>query len=114
MNSRIPPENDAAMRALLQEWQPRCQLPPRFQEDVWRRIAHAEARSSWASRINQVLTMWLTDRLPRPASAIVYVAFLLVVGAGAGLSEARQETARVHDILGARYAQAVDPYQLLP
>jgi hypothetical protein len=52
--------------------------------------------------------------LPKPALATAYVMGLLIIGASVGWSQARQETARITGKLGARYAQAVDPYQAAP
>lgn len=114
MKIRNPLDDDAALHALLQEWQPQGSLPPRFRESVWRRIARAEANPARPARLMRLLVAWIASRLPHPVSASAYVAVLLLVGAGAGFSEARQEAARVNDLLGARYAQAVDPYLSAP
>jgi hypothetical protein len=107
-------ENDASLRALLQEWKPEASLPPRFQEQVWRRIERAESALVPSVSLAAVFANWLTNLLPRPALATAYVTVLLVVGASVGWSQARQETARVTGELSARYAQAVDPYQTTP
>ena len=107
-------ENDTSLRALLQEWKPEAPLPPRFQEQVWRRIERAEAAPVPSVSPATVFANWLTNLLPRPALATAYVAVLLVIGASVGWSQARQETARVTSELSARYAQAVDPYQTTP
>lgn len=107
-------ENDAPLRALLKEWKPEPSLPPRFQEQVWRRIERAETAPVPPVTLAQLFANWLATRLPRPALATAYVAVLLVIGASVGWSQARQETARVTTELGARYAQAVDPYQSIP
>lgn len=107
-------ENDVPLRALLQEWKPEASLPPRFQEQVWRRIERAETAPVPSVSLATVFANWLTNLLPRPALATAYVAVLLVIGASAGWSQARQETARVSGELSARYAQTVDPYQTTP
>ena len=107
-------ENDTSLRALLQEWKPEASLPPRFQEQVWRRIERAETAPVPSVSLATVLANWLTNLLPRPALATAYVAVLLVIGASVGWSQARQETARVTGELSARYAQTVDPYQTTP
>lgn len=107
-------EHDAPLRALLREWKPEASLPPRFQEQVWRRIERAEAAPVPAITLAQVFANWLANRLPRPALATAYLGVLLFIGASAGWSQARQETARVTGELSARYAQAVDPYQTTP
>ena len=111
MKTNNPDENDTSLRALLQEWKPEASLPPRFQEQVWRRIERAEAAPVPSISLPAVFSNWLTNLLARPAFATTYVAALLVIGASVGWSQARQETARVTGELSARYAQEVDPYQ---
>lgn len=107
-------DNEASLRALLHEWKPEGSLPPRFQEEVWRRIERAEFELVPSISLANVFRNWLTSLLPQPALATAYVTVLLVVGASVGRSQAQQETARVAGELSARYAQAVDPYQATP
>jgi len=114
MKTDNPNENDVPLRALLQEWKPEAALPPRFQEQVWRRIERAEAAPVPTVSLAAVFANWLTNLLPRRTLATAYVAVLLVTGASVGWSQARQETARVAGELSARYAQTVDPYQTTP
>lgn len=108
------PNDDAPLDALLQEWKVKPSLPPRFNEQVWRRIERAETAPAPSVSLATVFANWIATMLPRPALATAYVAVLLVIGAGVGWSQARQETARVSSDLSARYAQAVDPYQANP
>jgi hypothetical protein len=108
------PNDDAPLRALLQEWKPQSSLPPRFLEQVWRRIERAETSPAPSISLPTVLANWIATLLPRPALATAYVAVLLVIGASVGWSQARQETARVTSNLSARYVQSVDPYQATP
>jgi hypothetical protein len=107
-------ENDAPLRALLQEWKPEASLPPRFQEQVWQRIERGEIMPAPSVPLATGLVNWIANMLPKPALATAYVMVLLVIGASVGWSQARQETARVTGELSARYAQAVDPYQAAP
>jgi len=107
-------ENDAPLRALLKEWKPEASLPPRFQEQVWRRIERTLTAPTPSVSLAALIANWLTDLLPKPALATAYVTLLLIIGAGAGWNQARQETARVTGVLSTRYAQAVDPYQAPP
>ena len=107
-------ENDASLRALLRKWKPEASLPPRFQEQVWRRIERAETAPMSSVSLAAVFANWLTNLLPKPALATAYVTVLFVVGASVGWSQARQETARVTGELSTRYAQTVDPYQATP
>lgn len=108
------PNDDAPLDALLQEWKVKPSLPPRFNEQVWRRIERAETAPAPSVSLATVFANWIATMLPRPALATAYVAVLLVIGAGVGWSQARQETARVSSDLSARYVQAVDPYQANP
>ena len=111
MNTIPPNESDPALSAVLKEWKPAAALPPRFREQVWQRIERAEAKANLPAQAWGQLQEWIATLLPRPALALAYVTVLLVVGATVGWNEARHETARVTSELGARYAQAVDPYQ---
>lgn len=104
-------ENHAPLRALLREWDPKASLPPRFAEQVWRRIERADTVPAPTVSLATVLANWIANVLPKPALATAYVMALLVVGASVGWKQARQERSRVTGELGSRYAQAVDPYQ---
>ncbi len=108
------PNDDAPLDALLQEWKVKPSLPPRFNEQVWRRIERAETAPAPSVSLATVFANWIATMLPRPALATAYVTVLLAIGASVGWSQARQETARVSSDLSARYAQAVDPYQANP
>ncbi len=108
------PNDDAPLDALLQEWKVKPSLPPRFNEQVWRRIERAETAPPPSVSLATVFANWIATMLPRPALATAYVTVLLAIGASVGWSQARQETARVSSDLSARYAQAVDPYQANP
>jgi hypothetical protein len=109
VNAKNSNEEDARLSTLLNEWKPDSALPPRFQEEVWRRIAHENTAVNvpWWSKL------WrsLDAAFRRPAMAVSYVAVLLMVGIGAGLWQAREKASQVDHILEARYLQSVDPYQ---
>lgn len=109
-------ENPEPLRKLLREWNVNEPLPPRFQENVWRRIEQAEISTApiptttgWA-----LVKAWLAAMLPRPALAVAYLSVLLVAGMAAGYWQARQTTAHLDNELGTRYVQSVDPYQKPP
>lgn len=111
MNANPHNDPDAPLRDALREWAVTEPLPPRFQEQVWQRIERAEAKASLPVLAWGQLQEWIATMLPRPALALAYVTVLLVVGVTLGWNQARVETTRVTSELGARYAQAVDPYQ---
>jgi hypothetical protein len=105
---KMNPNNDPLDTALA-SWRVTAPLPPRFQEQVWRKIADAGAESAatpWA-----IFRGWLRLAFARPAVALACAAMLLALGSGTGWWQARQDSARVQNELGARYVQSLDPYQ---
>ena len=108
MKKNPEPARDPLDKALA-EWRARAPLPPRFQDQVWRRIADAGAEvqmTRWA-----IFQNWLQAALAQPAMATACVALLLALGSGTGWWQAHQKTARVESELGSRYVQSLDPYQ---
>lgn len=108
MKPNYDPEKDRALDKILKQWVVDAPLPPRFQEQVWQRIARTEARPAptlWASLRH------LTEvALPQPKFTYSYVAALLVLGVVAGSWAAQRETNRLEAALGSRYMQSIDPY----
>jgi len=101
-------DDDQSLRRVLRHWTVDTPLPPRFQEQVWRRIARAETQpvpSPWAW-----LSRWVEGLLPRPKFAFSYVAALLVLGVAAGSLAAQATTRRLNADLGMRYVQSLDPF----
>ena len=98
----LPPE-DARLRALLRASRGAPDLPPRFQENVWRRIENAGAHEV------PIATPWLdalAGWLMRPRLAFAVAAVLLLAGGGLGWNQG-QQLAR-HEAQ-ARYVAAVAP-----
>jgi hypothetical protein len=97
----IRPE-DETLRALLRGSRPAPTLPPRFEENVWRRIEQAESTdASWLD----AMAHWLM----RPKLALAAVVVVVTVGIGLGWRDG-QQLAR-HDAQ-ARYLAAVAPSSL--
>jgi anti-sigma factor RsiW len=88
MNNPLPPSDDAGLSALLRQARPAAGLPPRFQQNVWRRIESTET----AARSENWLD-WLANLVLRPRLAAGLAAGLLLAGAVAGTWQGRQ-TAR--------------------
>ncbi len=108
------PDNDhEPVRHVLREWSVTSPLPPRFAENVWRRIEDAENAKAPTSdpTLWILLQRWLTVTLPRPAFAVAYSSVLLIAGLAAGYWHARVDTASWDKALETRYVQAVDPFQ---
>ena len=109
MKPNQEPENDRQLRKTLGEWVVNTELPPRFQEQLWQRIARAEALvkpSLW-----QLWQEWIESTFSRPALAMSYIVVLLSAGLGAGYWQAQDKSAQAQSQWRARYVQSVDPYQ---
>ena len=99
------PEREPRLKALLDNWKPQVDLPPRFESEVWHRVAQAQERRS---------EFWSLDWLvrltcqPRLAFAIVVVAVLL----GSGLANWQAERNYHRDIAASksRYIRSIDPF----
>src|SRR5262245_9572197 len=110
MNGNQTGHEDAPLHALLKEWKAMLDLPPGFQNQVWRRVERAESLPTIAVPFRTVWTNWIATLLPRPALATAYLALFLALGATFGWAQARHETERVSGDLSARYVRLVDPY----
>jgi hypothetical protein len=109
MNGNKHTDNDAALSAVLRDWRVSTALPPRFQEQVWQRIARREplpAMTPWAMLLN-----WIGQAMARPSLAASYLTVLLAAGLIGGYWHAQLEKTRTAETLGSRYVQMVDPYQ---
>ena len=102
-------ENDEPLHELLAQGKVGESLPPRFQEQVWKRIEQAEAQKPQSSLV--ALMHWLEATFRRPVLATAYVAVLLFVGLGAGYWQAQGAMAQAQSEMKTRYVQSVDPYQ---
>jgi hypothetical protein len=100
--------NDDRLDELLQEWRFTLPLPPRFNEQVWKRIERAEIPGI---SIGEAVRGWFAIAFARPAFAYAYVSALLVIGLTLGAVQAGQQSARWEQQLEASYVQSVDPYQ---
>jgi hypothetical protein len=97
------------MDELLREWRVDAPLPPRFQEQVWRRIERAAARPESPPRT--LLSRLLGGALPCPGFAFACLAVFLALGMAAGAWAAQRKTSRLDSELGLRYVQSIDPYR---
>lgn len=109
MNSNHEPEPEERLEQVLSAWTVDSPLPPRFQEQVWRRIAQAENQPRSALRAG--LARLVAVALPRPRFAVAYLGILLGVGIATGSWVAQLKTDHLNADLGSRYIQTIDPYQ---
>src|SRR5258708_37003453 len=103
-------ENNDPLRKALQDWRVTTPLPPRFQEQVWQRIARVEAGATpglWVTLRN-----WLETALPRRTATASYLGILLAIGFTAAHWRGREKAAELQDQLTARYVQSVEPSQM--
>jgi hypothetical protein len=109
MNANRAPEEDAALDKVLGQWKVNSTLPPRFQEQVWQRIAKAQAQPEPVAWVG----LWRVVEaiLPRPRFAYSYLAVLLASGVAAGSLAAQIKTNRLDSELSMRYVQSIDPYR---
>ena len=81
---------DAPLSALLRPARPAPGLPPRFQENVWRRIQDSEAPATSASWLDALAALVLRPRLAMAAAAVMLTAGILA-GALDGRQVARHD-----------------------
>ena len=70
-------DNQAELQRTLQDWRVTTPLPPRFQEQVWKRIERAETPGV---SLAEALRTWLAAWFAQPAFAVAYVAVFLIAG----------------------------------
>jgi hypothetical protein len=75
MNTQTQHPDDRELHTLLRESRPQPGLPPRFQENVWRRIDQAEVHG-WSSNWFEALA----GLLLKPRFAVASVGFVLLIG----------------------------------
>ena len=76
---------DAPLGALLRPARVSPELPPRFQQNVWRRIEDAEVPAKFESWLDALAALIL-----RPRFALAAAAGLLLAGVFAGMLDGRQ------------------------
>jgi hypothetical protein len=76
---------DQNLIALLRENRPAPALPPRFRQNVWRRIEDAEVAAESESWLTALAALIL-----RPRFAVATAAVLLLAGIVAGMADGRQ------------------------
>ena len=106
MSSNNPNPDDAKLNSLLRGSRVAPQLPPRFQENVWRRIADVEAdhKAEAPGWIEAVIAL-----VARPRLAFAAIAALVVAGALIGVRDGSQLARRDAQ---ARYLASVAPNSL--
>src|SRR5437867_170579 len=110
MKEHEPIANNDLLSRTLREWRVCAPLPPRFHEEVWGRIARAEAERRSRS-IGQIFAQWVETTFSRPAVAASYVGLLLFVGLSTGYWQAQGKSAQAESQGRMLYVQSVDPFE---
>ena len=99
------PEHDQQLKALLREWQPEPDLPPRFESEVWHRIALAqEKRASWFD------FDWFLRITCQPKHAFAIITAAVLLGTVSADWQAQQNFKHQMQAAKTRYIQSVDPF----
>jgi hypothetical protein len=109
MKPESPMQSDPELRQVLHEWNVKAPLPPRFQEQVWRRIERAETQvqvPAW-----RLVWQRVAAALTRPTPAISYMTVLLLAGLLAGYWQARLTRAQTDEQMGTRYVQLISMFE---
>ncbi len=109
MNANMTPPGEEALDKVLRQWTVAAPVPPRFQEQVWQRIAKTDQRSEAATLSG--LWRMIEGVVRRPRIAYAYLAVLMTIGVAAGAWAAQVKTTRLDSELSLRYVQAIDPYR---
>lgn len=108
MKNEVQQADDARLHTLLREARPTRELPPRFQESVWRRIETQEAAPIPTPSPFGWLQRWV-ERLLLPRFALASLTLLLVAGGVTGFTSG---TGVAKQQAQARYLSAVAPNPL--
>ena len=95
------------MRGLLRAARPAPDLPPGFQDAVWRRLERAEPHAPALAAADWIdaLAAWFL----RPRRALATAAAMLLLGLSLGIV---QGTHRANDLARERYLDSVSPQAL--
>jgi hypothetical protein len=96
--------NDTKLSVLLRSARATPSLPPRFQQNVWRRIGDAEAPAKTESWLDALATLILRPRFAVAAATALVLAGVFM-GAMAGAHDARHDAQT-------RYVASVAPNSL--
>jgi hypothetical protein len=106
MNPSTPDPLDELLKASRRD----VTLPPRFQAEVWQRIADRETASPWAA-LREKLEEW-SQLLTRPRYAGAMVAAVMLLSAGAATVQGLTSS-YTSGSMQARYVSMIDPYSNL-
>ena len=107
--------SDSELREKLAAWRIEGELPPDFQQRVWKRIAICDAGDvdpPWLTWLGSLLISATPVSVPR--LALTAIAISLLIGSTTGVVEASRWNSATWNRLEAKYVQSIDPYQRIP
>ena len=107
--------SDSELREKLAAWRIEGELPPDFQQRVWKRIVIRDAGDvdpPWLTWLRSLLISGTPVSVPR--FALTAIAIGLLIGSTTGVVEASRWNAATWNRLEAKYVQSIDPYQRIP
>ena len=107
--------SDSELREKLAAWRIEEQLPPDFQQRVWKRIATRDSGNvdpPWLTWLGSLLIS--TTQVSVPRLALTAIAIGLLIGTTTGVVEASRWNSATWNRLEAKYVQSIDPYQRIP
>jgi len=107
MNEPLSSPEETKLRILLHEAFPKAELPPLFQQNVWRRIERADESVTFLSRASRLdaIISWIL----RPQLAFALAAVLVLAGLGLGWNSGERSA---RNEAQARYISSVAPNAL--
>jgi hypothetical protein len=100
------PENES-LRKMLGEWKIDKPLPPRFQQEVWRRLEQrAQTPTVW-----ETWQTWLENIFAKKSVTLSYVTVLLLAGLTVGYLHGKAHEQSWRAQLAQQYVQSIDPEQ---
>ncbi len=93
----------------LSKWNADVSIPPRFQAEVWQRIAAREAARR--DSIWRKLREWTSTELPKPQYATALIALGVTLSIGVAHVQAQQTNLKHWRQLEARYVSSINPVE---
>ncbi len=109
MNRNDNMDRDERLSTVLQTWKVNEPLPPRFAQDVWRRIAHTAPSNAGIMSWLAPLIRWWDLAVRRPVFAVAYLGLFLAAGLSVGFWQAQEYAHSTERTWQTTYVQSVTP-----
>jgi hypothetical protein len=98
---------DQSLRKALDQWKIDKPLPPRFQQEVWRRLDQ-KTRTPTVWKAWQI---WLESIFAKKSVALSYITVLLLAGLTVGYFQGKAHERSWREQWAQQYVQSLDPEQ---